>query len=103
MYCKYRDGFDSATGDEDVKFWQTKLTALNLDTGGVDGKYGDKTKLAVTAVVPASDGMQIYGVEAGVIDVTLGKLGPAIPGGVEHQHDEYALTAHAHIVSGTAK
>ncbi len=104
MYCKYGDG-SVANPNENVLHWQVKLVALGQDVGsrGPDGDYGNKTKGAVLATVPASDGMQIGGIESGVIDVTLGKLGPMIPGGVEHQHDEYALQVHAHVVTGQAK
>lgn len=103
MFVKYRDGFGQANGDDKVRHWQLKLMALGYDTGGDDGKYGDKTRVAVIAVATGSDGLQIGGRESAAIDVTLGKLGPAIPGGVEHQHDEYALQVHAHVVTGQAK
>ena len=104
MFCKYKDGMTggdtSATKMEVVKSWQVKLGALSQDTGGVDGKYGDKTKNAVMAVVPASDGLQISGVESGAIDVALGLLGP---GAMAHQHPDNALKVHAHEVEVAGK
>jgi peptidoglycan hydrolase-like protein with peptidoglycan-binding domain len=77
---------------ETVKSRQTKLAALGQDTGGVDGRYHDKTKIAVQAVAAGSDGMRIGGVEAAQIDV---KLGPEARGGVSHQHDECSAAGHS--------
>ena len=104
MFCQYKDGMSggdtSPTRMEVVKSWQTKLMALGQNTGGVDGKYGDKSKNAVIAVVPGSNGLQIAGVESGAIDVALGLLGP---GAKLHQHDDYALEVHAHEVTVSGK
>ena len=100
MYCKFDDGVATTNGDETVKHWQTKLTALGFDTGGTDGRYGDMTKAAVQAIAGGSDGMAIGGVESAEIDVALAKLGPAAKGGVEHQHDEYAPAVHEHPGTG---
>lgn len=100
MFVKYRDGYGTTNGDEKVRFWQLKLIALGYDTGGSDGKYGGLTKIAILAVAPGSNGMQIGANEAAAIDVTLGKLGSMIPGGVQHQHEEYALMVHPHTVTG---
>lgn len=104
MFCEYRDGMSGGNTTpermEVVKSWQTKLMALDQDTGGVDGKYGDKSKNAVMAVVPGSDGLQIAGVESGAIDVALGLLGPAAK---VHQHPDYALKVHAHDVEVSGK
>ncbi len=100
MFCEYKDGMSggntTAERMEIVKSWQVKLIALDQDTGGVDGKYGDKSKIAVIAMVPGSNGLQIAGVESGAIDVALGLLGP---GAKLHQHDDYALSVHAHDVN----
>ena len=104
MFCQYKDGMTGGNKTpermEVVKSWQVKLQALGQDTGGTDGKYGDKSKNAIIAVVPGSNGLQIAGVESGSIDVALGLLGP---GAKLHQHDEFALSVHAHdvTVSGT--
>ena len=106
MFCEYKDGMTGGNQTpermEVVKSWQVKLQALGQDTGGVDGKYGDKSKNAVMAIVPASDGMQIAGVESGAIDVALGLLGP---GAQAHQHPDNALKVHAHevLVAGELK
>jgi peptidoglycan hydrolase-like protein with peptidoglycan-binding domain len=97
LFCVYEDGIDNPDMADTVKYWQTKLAALGQDTGGVDGRYHDKTKLAVQAVVAGSDGMRIGGSEAAQIDVALAKLGPEARGGVSHQHDEYAPTEHSHV------
>lgn len=100
MFCEYKDGMTGGNTTpermEVVKSWQVKLGALGQDTGGVDGKYGDKSKNSVIAVVPGSNGLQIAGVESGAIDVALGLLGP---GAKLHQHDEFALSVHAHDVN----
>ncbi len=104
MFCEYKDGMSggdtSPTRMEVVKSWQVKLQALGQDTGGVDGKYGDKSKNSVMAVVPGSDGLQIAGVESGAIDVALGLLGPAAK---VHQHPDHALKVHAHAVETAGK
>ncbi len=104
MFCEYKDGMSGGNQTpermEVVKSWQVKLQALDQDTGGTDGKYGDKSKIAVIAVVPGSDGLQIAGVESGAIDVALGLLGP---GAKLHQHDDYALEVHAHQVETAGK
>jgi hypothetical protein len=104
MFCEYKDGLSGGNQTpermEVVKSWQVKLIALDQDTGGVDGKYGNKSKVAVMAVVPGSDGLQIAGVESGAIDVALGLLGPGVK---LHQHDDYALEVHAHGVEVAGK
>jgi hypothetical protein len=105
MFCEHGDGISgrgdvSATRMEVVKSWQVILQALGQDTGGTDGKYWDKTKNAVMAVVPGADGMQIHGVESGAINVALGLLGPGFKA---HQHDDYALNLHAHEVEVAGK
>lgn len=104
MFCQYKDGMSGGNTTpermEVVKSWQVKLGALGQDTGGVDGKYGDKSKNAVMAIVPGSDGLQIAGVESGAIDVALGLLGPAAK---THQHESYALKVHAHAVETAGK
>jgi hypothetical protein len=97
LFCQHGDGMNDTTKSETVKYWQTKLVALGQDTGGVDGRYGDRTKTAVQAVVAGSTGMRIGGEEAAQIDVTLARLGPAGADGVSHQHDEYSPTEHSHI------
>ena len=76
LFVVYKDGIDNPDKKETVKYWQTKLAALGFDTGGVDGRYHDKTKVAVQGVVAGSDGMRIGGVEAAQIDVALAKLAP---------------------------
>jgi hypothetical protein len=81
LFCVFEDGIDNPDKAETVKYWQTKLAALGQDTGGVDGRYHDKTKLAVRAVVAGSDGMQIDGEVAAQIDVALAKLGPGVSAG----------------------
>lgn len=104
MFCEYKDGMSGGNQTpermEVVKSWQVKLQAVGQDTGGVDGKYGDKSKNAVMAIVPGSDGLQIAGVESGAIDVALGLLGPAAK---THQHPDYALKVHAHAVEVAGK
>ncbi len=104
MFCEYKDGMSggdtSPSRMEVVKSWQVKLSALGQNTGGVDGKYGDKTKVSVIAVVPGSNGLQIAGEESGAIDVALGLLGP---GAKAHQHEGYALEVHAHAVETAGK
>ena len=74
VFVVYKDGIDNPDKSETVKYWQTKLSALGFDTGGVDGRYHDKTKVAVQAVVAGSDGMRIGGEEAAQIDIALAKL-----------------------------
>jgi hypothetical protein len=87
---------NDSTNSETVKYWQTKLVALGQDTGGIDGRYWERTKTAVQAIVAGSTGMRIGGEEAAQIDVTLARLGPASSGGVSHQHEEYSLAEHSH-------
>ena len=91
MFVQYRDGFGT-DGDEKVRYWQMRLVSIGQDTGGVDGKYGDKTRAAVAAVVPASDGMQIHALEAVGIDTAFIRS----LGGGDHQHNEYAKVGHIH-------
>lgn len=74
MYCNHGDGIGTTDGNETVKHWQTKLAALGFDTGGTDGRYGDKTKAAVQSVAAESDGMRIGGIESAKIDVALANL-----------------------------
>lgn len=73
MFCKYRDGFGTQSGDEKVRHWQIKLNELRYDTGGVDGKYGTKTQGAV-AIVAGGSGVQIGAVESAAIDIAVGGL-----------------------------
>lgn len=93
MFVEYRDGFGT-DGDEMVRYWQLKLMALGQDTGGSDGKYGDKTKAAVVAVVSGSDGMQIHAVEAVGIDSAFVRSMTTVG---QHEHDDrYAKLGHIH-------
>jgi hypothetical protein len=76
LFCVFEDGIDNPDKAETVKYWQTKLAALGQDTGSVDGRYHDKTKLAVREIVAGADGMRIDGDVAAQIDVALARLGP---------------------------
>jgi hypothetical protein len=96
LFCQHGDGMSSQERTDTVKYWQTKLVALGQDTGGVDGRFGDKTKMAVQAVVAGSSGLRIGGEEAAQIDIALAMLGPEAQGGVLHQHEEYAPSEHHH-------
>jgi len=61
-----------------------------------DGRFGDKTTIAVQAVVAGSSGLRIGGEEAAQLDIALAILGPEAQGGVKRQHDEYAPAKHPH-------
>lgn len=71
LFCTFGDGKGEAQPSETVMFWQIKLSALGLDTGGADGRYGDMTRAAVRSAVPGSSGDRIGPIEAAHIDISM--------------------------------
>jgi len=96
MFCKYSDGFNTTDGDAVVKHWQEKLQKLGHDTGGTDGKYGNKTTTAVKAVVVGVDGKEINWFESANIDYAIGLLGAGAGLSKADADKFYAQIKHGH-------